>query len=219
MQYLCHCLFYTEISAACTQSPLVDFDAPGTPSDAGLTFQKGNALYWSPIDEDGNVVTAAIIHFTVQQGETMPYAGTIYIEGNSGSVGRRIYNATIVGTGLHIDSNTEIEGGVITATADSNVVRVVKHDLTTGDLEVPVEQLVNYVFYTNSEQISVTVNGSDFEGQVNLLDVSQDNAHILQHKVNTQDDNCLFTGLTSARLYRVNCEDLEECTVVISGEK
>ena len=95
----------------------------------------------------------------------------------------------------------------------------VKHDLTTGDLEVPVEQLVNYVFYTNSEQISVTVNGSDFEGQVNLLDVSQDNAHILQHKVNTQDDNCLFTGLTSARLYRVNCEGLEECTVVISGEK
>ena len=210
---------YTEISAACTQSPLVDFDAPGTPSDAGLTFQKGNALYWSPIDEDGNVVTAAIIHFTVQQGETMPYAGTIYIEGNSGSDGRRIYNATIVGTGLHIDSNTEIEGGVITATADSNVVRVVKHDLTTGDLEVPVEQLVNYVFYTNSEQISITVNGSDFEGQVNLLDVSQDNAHILQHKVNTQDDNCLFTGLTSTRLYRVNCEGLEECTVVISGEK
>lgn len=210
---------YTEISAACTQSPLVDFDAPGTPSDAGLTFQKGNALYWSPIDEDGNVVTAAIIHFTVQQGETMPYAGTIYIEGNSGSDGRRIYNAAIVGTGLHIDSNTEIEGGVITAAADSNVVRVVKHDLTTGDLEVPVEQLVNYVFYINSEQISVTVNGSDFEGQVNLLDVSQDNAHILQHKVNPQDDNCLFTGLTSARLYRVNCEGLEACTVVISGEK
>ena len=209
---------YTEISAACTQSPLVDFDAPGTPSDAGLTFQKGNALYWSSIDDDGNVVSAAIIHFTVQQGETMPYAGTIYIEGNRDSDGCRIYNATIVGTGLHIDSNTEIEGGVITATADSNVVRVVKHDLTTGDLEVPVEQLVNYVFYTNSEQISVTVNGSDFEGQVNLLDVSHDNAHILQHKVNTQDDNCLFTGLTSARLYRVNCEGLEECTVVISGE-
>ena len=313
---------YTEISAACTQSPLVDFDAPGTPSDAGLTFQKGNALYWSPIDEDGNVVTAAIIHFTVQQGETMPYAGTIYIEGNSGSDGRRIYNATIVGTGLHLDPNTEMEGGVISAifvsssntetafaanfggntsfgqkmelTADfpywcieientgngtiqmeleGEVYRVeagttgtfyadekwpagtytvsfssagfepmqgrvictrsavpltdsqptsgvtVKHDLTTGDLEVPVEQLVNYVFYTNSEQISVTVNGSDFEGQVNLLDVSKDNAHILQHKVNTQDDNCLFTGLTSARLYRVNCEGLEECTVVISGEK
>lgn len=313
---------YTEISAVCTQSPLVDFDAPGTPSDAGLAFQNGNALYWSPIDEDGNVVTAAIIHFTVQQGETMPYAGTIYIEGNSGYDGRRIYNATIVGTGLHLDPNTEMEGGVISAISISSsntetafetnfggntsfgqkmeltedypywcieientgngtiqmelqgeVYRVeagttkafyadekweagtynvsfstagyqpmqgrvicirsavpmtddqttsevtVKHDLTTGDLEVPVEDLGSYVFYTNSEQISVTVKGSDFEGQVNLLDVSQKNAHILQAKVNTRDDDCLFTGLTSARLYRVDCEGLEGCTVVISGDK
>lgn len=63
------------------------------------------------------------------------------------------------------------------------------------------------------------INGSDFKGQVNLLDVSQDNAHILQHKVNTQEDNCLFTGLTSARIYRVDCEDLDGCTVIISGEK
>ncbi len=65
----------------------------------------------------------------------------------------------------------------------------------------------------------MTVKGDDFNGQVNLLDVSQDNAHILQHKVNARDDDCLFTGLTSARLYRVDCEGLDGCTVVISGDK
>ena len=210
---------YTEISAVCTQSLLVDHDAPGSPSDTSLIFQEGNALYWSPMDEDGKVVASAIIHFSVHQDDIAPYSGTIYIEGNSGSDGRRIYNATIVGTGLHLEPHGEISGGVISAIASPNVIRVVEHDLTTGDLEVPVEDLGSYVFYTNSEQISVTVKGGDFDGQVNLLDVSQDNAHILQHKVNARDDDCLFTGLHSARLYRVDCEGLDGCTVVISGDK
>lgn len=210
---------YTEISAVCTQSLLVDRDASGTPSDTSLIFKDGNALYWSPIDKDDNVVTAAIIHFSVHQGDIAPYSGTIYIEGNSGSDGRRIYNATIVGTGLHLEPHSEISGGVVSAIASPNVIRVVEHDLTTGDLEIAVEDLSNYVFYTNSKQISVTVKGSDFDGQVNLLDVSQNNAHILQHHVNTREDDCLFTGLTSARLYRVDCEGLDDCTVVISGDK
>ena len=91
-------------------------------------------------------------------------------------------------------------------------------DRTAGDLEVSVEDLGSYVFYTNSEQISVMVMGGDFEGQVNLLDVSQNNANIQQARVNTRDNDCLFTGLTSARLYRVDCEGLEGCTVVISGD-
>lgn len=210
---------YTEISAVCTQSLLVDRDASGTPSDTSLIIKDGNALYWSPIDKDGNVVTAAIIHFSVHQGDIAPYSGTIYIEGNSGSDGRRIYNATIVGTGLHLEPHSEISGGVVSAIASPNVIRVVEHDLTTGDLEIAVEDLSSYVFYTNSKQISVTVKGSDFDGQVNLLDVSQNNAHILQHHVNTREDDCLFTGLTSARLYRVDCEGLDDCTVVISGDK
>lgn len=209
---------YTEIYAVCTQSPLVDFDAPGTPSKASLTFREGNALYWSPIDEDGNVVTAAIIHFSVSQDDTSLYSGTIYIEGNSDSGGRRIYTAAIVGTGLHLGPNSEKEGGVITDIASPNGIQVVEHDLTTGNLEVSVEDLANYVFYTNSTQISVTVKGGEFEGQVNLLDISQNNAQIMQAKVNTRDDDCLFTGLTSARLYRVACENLDGCAVIISED-
>ena len=209
---------YTEISAVCNQSPLVDFDTPGAPNDSGLTFRKGNALYWSPVGEDGSEVTTATIYFTVQQGEATPYAGTIYVEGTVGSNGRRTYNATIVGTGLYLAPNIDNEGGVITAIADSNVVRVVKHDLTMGDLECSVEDLDNYVFYTNSKQISVMVKGDDFEGQVNLFHVAS-NSHILQESVNTRDDDCLFTMLTAEYLYRIDCEGLDGCTVIISGSK
>ena len=165
------------------------------------------------------MVTAAIIHFSVIQDDTSLYSGTIYIKGSSNSGGRRIYTATIVGTDLHLGPNSEKEGGVISDITSPNVIQVAKYDLTTGDLEVSVEDLANYVFYTNSAQISVMVKGDEFEGQVNLLDISQNNAQIMQAKVNTRDDDCLFTGLTSARLYRVVCEGLDGCTVIISEDR
>lgn len=208
-------LEHTEISAYCTGGLL---GAYGVDSDYSMSIKSGETLYWSPVDEDGNEVTTATIYFTVQQGETPACAGTIYIEGLISSNGCRIYNATIVGTGLYLAPNIENEGGVITAIADSNVVRVVKHDLTMGDLECSVEDLDNYVFYTNSKQISVVVKGDDFEGQVNLYHAA-DNAHILQESVNTRDDDCLFTMLSAAYLYRIDCEDLDGCTVIISGSK
>ena len=211
---------YTEITAACEDGLLVDWETSGKPSDHSMTFKKGEALCWSPQDEENSRVSRTTIHFTVLNGDESLYFGTLYIEGVGGdSDGRPIYTASLVGTGLHLEPNTEREGGVITAIAKANVFRVVEHDLTTGDLEVPTEDLGSYVFYTNSAQISVTVKGDDFEGQVNLLDVSQNNAHILQAKVNTREDDCLFTGLTSARLYRVDCEGLDGCAVVISGDK
>lgn len=106
---------YTDIVAVCIKSPLVDFDAPGTPSDAGLTFREGNALYWSPIDEEGNAVASAIIHFTVRKDGAPLYNGTIYIEDNDDSDGCRIYNAAIIGADLRLSQNTERTGGIISS--------------------------------------------------------------------------------------------------------
>ena len=206
---------YTEISAVCTQSLLVDRDEPGAPSDTGLIFEDGDALYWSPIDQDGHEVTAAIIHFSVHQNDTTSHSGTIYIEGNSSSGGRRIYTATIVGTGLHLDPHPEQEGGVISAVSPEQPL-ITRYDLTEGSLRVSEQDLNDYVFYTNSTQIAVTVEGEDFQGQIHLVDISQSNARIMQHDVDPREDSCRFTGLTSARLYRVECAGLEGCTLVIS---
>ncbi|MBR2894174.1 MAG: hypothetical protein IKC03_00765 [Oscillospiraceae bacterium] len=210
---------YTEISAVCTEGRLVNWETPGVPSDHSMTFQNGVPLCWTPLSEDGSTVTSTTIHFTVHQNQAMLYSGTIYIDGNSGSGGRRIYTAAIVGTGLHLDPNSEQEGGVISDIASPNATRVIKHDLTQGDLEVPINKLSEYMFYTNSQKMSVRVKGEGFDGQVNLLDISQNNAHILQAKVDNRNEKCLFTGLTAARLYRVDCENLDGCTVVISGDR
>ena len=90
-------------------------------------------------------------------------------------------------------------------------------DLTQGNLEIPIEELGNYAFYTNSTKISVKVKSNqEFEGNFTLIDVSQNNAEIMHHEVNSKEKSCVFTHLTSARLYRLESTGLEGYTVIIS---
>lgn len=100
------------ISAVCVESLLVDFDAPEKTKDVGLTFENGNAMYWSPMDKDGKEVDRAVIHFTINQRNKTYHAGTIYITSEGNSMEGKIYTASLVGTGLHLQDSEE--GGIIT---------------------------------------------------------------------------------------------------------
>ena len=102
-----------EISAYCSGGLLGVY---GADADSSMTVKDGETLYWSPVDEDGNVVTTAVIHFSVRQGGTPTYNGTIYIEGTDGSNGRMIYTASIVGTGLHLKTGNGQHGGGVIST-------------------------------------------------------------------------------------------------------
>ena len=101
-------LEHTEIIADCSDGLLGTY---GFDLDNSMTVKAGETLYWSPVVEDGTVVSSAIIHFSVRHGETPTYNGTIYIEGSSGFDGRTSYTATIVGTGLHLEQGGGQQGG------------------------------------------------------------------------------------------------------------
>ena len=209
---------YTSVQATCDNGLLVDWDTPGSSSGTIMTYKEGCALYWSPASEDGYAVTSAKILFTVMNGDTPVYQGNIYLEGNSGSDGRRIYNVSLIGAGMYLSPNMENEGAVVSA-RDSvgDVEQMQLFDLTQGNLEIPIEELGNYAFYTNSTKISVKVKSNqEFEGNFTLIDVSQNNAEILYHEVNSKEKSCVFTHLTSARLYRLESTGLEGYTVIIS---
>lgn len=110
---------YTEVSAVCIQSPLMDFDAPtltGYPTDHHLIIPAGRNLYWSSADADGQPVMWAKISFTVHKDDTTIAAGTIYITGEEttdrGGLPLYVYTANVVGTGLTIAQ--EENGAVIT---------------------------------------------------------------------------------------------------------
>ena len=208
---------YTSIQATCDNGLLTDWDAPESTSNTIMTYKEGSALYWSPSSEDGYAVTSAKILFTVMNGETPVYQGNIYLDGRSGSGGRRIYNASLIGAGMYLAPNMENEGAVISArdpAGDAKQVRL--YDLTEGKLEIPIEELGNYAFFTNSTKISVKVKSDqDFEGSFTLIDVSQNNAEIAWHDITMKEKSCVFTNLTSARIYRIESSGLEGCTVII----
>ena len=209
---------YTSIQATCDNGLLVPWDTPGSSSDTIMTYKEGYALYWSPSNEEGKAVTSAKILFTVMNGDTPIYQGNIYLDGSSGTGGRRIYNASLVGAGMYLLPNTEYEGALITErNQEGNPEGIKLYDLTEGKLEIPIEELGNYAFNTNSTKISLKVKGDqDFEGSFTLIDVSQNNAEIAWKDVDIKDKSCDFTNLTSARIYRLEYAGLEGCTVIIS---
>ena len=209
---------YTSIQATCDNGLLVPWDTPGSSSDTIMTYKEGYALYWSPSNEEGKAVTSAKILFTVMNGDTPIYQGNIYLDGSSGTGGRRIYNASLVGAGMYLSPNTEYEGALITErNQEGNPEGIKLYDLTEGKLEIPIEELGNYAFNTNSTKISLKVKGDqDFEGSFTLIDVSQNNAEIAWKDVDIKDKSCDFTNLTSARIYRLEYAGLEGCTVIIS---
>ena len=203
---------YSNISALCTNGKLVD---------VSLNVPKENALYWSPMDETGSIAGDSAIQFICTGEDGSQYTGTLYISAGGRSNGRTVYTATLVGSGLHLSPNTKTEGGVVSLliadTEDYSLAT--EYDLRNGNLELSSEQLPQYVFFTNSTKIAVTVNGdADFEGTVILQDISQNNAEIASKEVNRKDKRVVFTGLTSSRLYRVICKGAENCTLTV-GQK
>ena len=209
---------YTSIQATCDNGLLVPWDTPGSSSDTIMTYKEGYALYWSPSDEAGKAVTSAKILFTVMNGDTPVYQGNIYLDGRSGTGGRRIYNASLVGAGMYLSPNMEFEGAVISErNQEGNSEGIKLYDLTEGKLEIPIEELGNYAFNMNSTKISVKVKSDQhFEGSFTLIDVSQNNAEIAWFDINEKEKSCVFTNLTSARIYRIESSGLEGCTVIIS---
>ena len=101
---------HTDISAVCIESLLMDLDSVGNPSDYSLIYKEGNALYWSPMNEDGNIVSYADIHFTVRNEDTPVASGTIYITMEE-HFDERTYTASLVGSGLYLSTNSGYEGG------------------------------------------------------------------------------------------------------------
>lgn len=214
---------YKEIFASCTGGRLVDFDSQSATqaasSDIVLTFPKGNAVYWSPMEEFNETGQASdtAIYFTCTRENGSQFSGTIYITASGSSDDRTIYTATLVGTGLHLSPNTETEGGVISMLTTDAEAAVTKYDLQNGDLELSPVDLSQYVFFTNSTEIVVTVKGDDdFEGTIILRDISQDNAEIGRQDVSSKDRKVIFTNLTAARLYRIEYDGGENCSVVVS---
>ncbi len=103
---------YTEISAVCDNGQLVEFNY-GNKQSPTLTVPAGESLHWSPSTDEYVMSSDAVIHFTIHNGDSTPYHGTLYIEATEDTNHGCIYTASLTGTGLHLSQNGESNGGVI----------------------------------------------------------------------------------------------------------
>ncbi len=103
---------YTKISAICDNGSLVEFNY-GDGKGNTITFPAGQPISWSPVSDKDIMADQAVIRFTVYYDDDTFYIGTIYIEATEDTQLGRIYKASLSGTGLHLEQNTEWSGGVI----------------------------------------------------------------------------------------------------------
>lgn len=92
-------------------------------------------------------------------------------------------------------------------------------DLTQGEVNIKAEDIANYIFYTNSMKIVVTVKGGNTDsGIVNLHHSESTELFVGTHELQGEKQ-CVFTGLTSARYYLMSTENLNGCELTVSGEQ
>lgn len=90
-------------------------------------------------------------------------------------------------------------------------------NLTAGVLETDAETVDQYVLYTDSTKITVTVTSDgDFRGTVHLYDTANPGATILTGQVTAEEDTVIFTNLSGARRYFISCEGLDGAQVTVS---
>lgn len=91
------------------------------------------------------------------------------------------------------------------------------YNLTAAELDSSSEEIGQYVFYTNSTKIQVTVQGEgSLQGTVMLWSTEDQNDCIQVGTINDQTNTVTFTGCSAAKRYRITCDHLEGATIIVS---
>ena len=88
------------------------------------------------------------------------------------------------------------------------------YDLKEGSLTCSVEELSNYVFFTNTTNLAVTIPGGT--GDLTLLDISQGSTEILYGHLDGKTSTCTFSNLTASRRYQLAWVGTADVTVTVS---
>lgn len=90
------------------------------------------------------------------------------------------------------------------------------YNLTNNALETTARNIEQYVFYTNSQEISVNVQSKEnVSGSVMLWNAAYDADWIQIANIENSGASCTFTNLSSAQRYKITCDGLESATITI----
>ena len=95
-------------------------------------------------------------------------------------------------------------------------VEVGVYNLTNNSLETTARDIEQYVFYTNSQEISVNVQSKEsVSGSVMLWNTAYDADWIQIANIESSGASCIFTNLSSAQRYKITCDGLDSAIITI----
>lgn len=110
---------------------------------------------------------------------------------------------------MHAQANpiiSEIEDGV--------------YNLTVNALETTAEDIEQYVFYTNTTEIGVSVQSKEnASGSVMLWNVVDDTDWIQIVNIENNEASCTFTNLSASQRYKITCDGLDHSIITINENR
>ncbi len=114
------------------------------------------------------------------------------------------------------DNATEEPYPAIPEEVEGNIKGPV-YDLSVAELEISTSELWNYIFYTNSTEITVKVKGdANSSGTLRLLDATQNDALCQTQEITLSTDEVTFVNLISISNYRITWEGADDCIIIVS---
>lgn len=90
------------------------------------------------------------------------------------------------------------------------------YDLTVNALETTVEDIEQYVFFTNTTEITVKIQSKEnFSGSVMLWNTANDRSWIQIANLEKDSASCTFTNLSASQCYRITCDGLDNASIAI----
>lgn len=94
------------------------------------------------------------------------------------------------------------------------------YNLTESTLETTAKDIEQYVFYTNSQEIGVSVqNGENVSGTVLLWNVAYDTDCIQRADIEKGGTSCTFTNLSASHRYKITCDGLDDAIITIHDNR
>ena len=93
------------------------------------------------------------------------------------------------------------------------------YNLTSAVLETTAREVGEYILYTNSEQIKVSIQEDvNLDGELLLWNATdKNNPHVIGYgNVDSITNTCIFTNLSSSQRYKVTCDGDEEISITVS---
>ena len=90
------------------------------------------------------------------------------------------------------------------------------YNLTDNALETATEDIEQYVFYTNTTEIGISVQSKEnASGSVMLWNIANDADWIQIANIENSGASCIFTNLSASQRYRITCDGLDNSMITV----